>query len=104
MNEYMRGLVYIFAVASLPMRHWGTCPLSSFGNSVYSAVAASLTVKILTITKEKRVVHFRISAQKQAKTVVEQNRNPWQERSGNIYVVPPSLHFLATPLCTCNLI
>ena len=103
MNEYAWTCVRICSGVAT-YETLGYVPLSSFGNSVYSAVAASLTVKILTITKEKRVVHFRISAQKQAKTVVEQNRNPWQERSGNIYVVPPSLHFLATPLCTCNLI
>ena len=57
----------IQVVASLAMGHWGTCP-SSFGNSVHSAASASLTVKILKITKEKHVLHFRLSRQKHAKT------------------------------------
>src|SRR6218665_3779881 len=57
-------------VASLSMRHCGTCPPSSFGNSVHSATAASLTVNISKITKEKHVLHFRLSRQKHAKTHV----------------------------------
>jgi len=74
-------------VASLPMGHWGTCPPSSFGISVYSAAAVSSTVRILKITKEERVMHFRISSQKHAKTVLEPKRNPGQGRRGKIYVV-----------------
>src|SRR6218665_2925059 len=43
---------------------------SNFGNSVHSAAAAGLTVKICKITKEKHVLHFYSSPQKQAKTHV----------------------------------
>ena len=34
---------------------------SSFGNSVHSATAASLTVKISKITKEGHVIYFHLS-------------------------------------------
>ena len=48
----------------------GHVPSSSFGNSVHSAAAASLTVKISKITKEEHVglIYFRLSRQKHAKT------------------------------------
>src|SRR6218665_589621 len=58
------------SVASLAMGHWGTCPHSSFGNSVHSAASCSLTVKISKITKEKHVLHFPLSRQKHAETHV----------------------------------
>ena len=40
--------------------HWARAS-SNFGNSMHSAAIASLTVKILKITKEKHVLHFRLS-------------------------------------------
>src|SRR6218665_989921 len=40
------------AVTSLALGHWGTCPFSSFGHSVHSAAAVSLTVKVSKITKK----------------------------------------------------
>ena len=57
--------------------------------TVYFAAAASLIVKISKITKEEHVIHFRISPQKHAETVLEHNINPGQGRRGKIYVVPP---------------
>ena len=47
-------------------------------NSVHSAAAAILTVKISKLTKEKHVLHFHLSCQKHAKTHVnrlKQSRN-----------------------------
>src|SRR6218665_3663006 len=74
-------------VASLSIGHWGTFPPSSFGNSVHSAAAASLTVKISKITKERH-----------AKTQVnrlKQSRNPKEipGRGGEdkILAMPPHL-------------
>src|SRR6218665_1347775 len=80
------------------MGHWGMCPTSSFGNCVHSAAAASLTVKISKITKEKHVLQFRLSHKrhaktriKQIKTVSELEKNPGQWRREKIHVVPPHL-------------
>ena len=42
----------------------GHVPPSSFRNSVHSAAAASLTVKISKITKEKHVLNYHLSRQK----------------------------------------
>jgi len=58
----------ICSVVSLAIGHWGTCPSSSFGSSVHSTAAANLAVKILKITEEKHVLHFRLSRQKHATT------------------------------------
>src|SRR6218665_446468 len=69
----------------------GHMPPSSFGNSVYSAAAASLAVKTLKIAKEKHVLHFCISPQKHAKIVMERNRNPGQGRSGKTCCAPSPL-------------
>ena len=49
--------------------HW-IGPLSSFGNYVYYAASASLTVRISKITKEKYILQFSLSRQKHAKTHV----------------------------------
>ena len=66
---------------------------------MYSAAAASLTVKISKITKKNMYYSFvYLPMQELAKIVVEHKRDPGQGRSGTIYVVPPSPHFLATPL------
>src|SRR6218665_2330172 len=65
--------------------HWGTYSSSSFFNSVNSAAAASLAVKISKISKGKHVLHFRLSPQKHAKTHVnrlKQSRNPKKSRTG----------------------
>src|SRR6218665_459831 len=68
---------------------------SSFGNSLHSAAAASLTVNILKITKEKHVLHFRLSRLKHAKTHVNilnslgTKKSPGHGRRGKIHVVPP---------------
>src|SRR6218665_271852 len=87
-------------VESLSMRHCGTCPPSSFGNSVHSATAASLTVNISKITKEKHVLHFRLSRQKHAKTHVNRLKiivseleifRAEEEGRGKIHDVPPHL-------------
>ena len=70
---------------------------------MYSAAAASLTVKISKITKEKHVLDFRLSRQKYAKTHVNRlkhSRNPKDilSRGGEkIHVVLSQLIFLATP-------
>ena len=64
----------------------------------------NLTVKISKISKEKHVLHFRLFRQKHAKTHVNrlkypQNlKNPGQKKRRKILVMPPSPHFLATPL------
>jgi len=57
----------------------GACAPSRFGNSVHSAAAASLIVKISKITEEKHVLNFHLSRQKHANTHVnrlKQSRNP----------------------------
>src|SRR6218665_81515 len=56
--------------------------------TVYFAAAASLIVKISKITKEEHVIHFRISPQKHAETVLEPNINPGQGRRGKICRAP----------------
>ena len=70
---------------------------SNLGNSVHSASAASLTIRISKITKEKHVVQFRLSRQKHAKTHVnrlkQSQKNPWEGRRGKIQVVP--LHLIS---------
>ena len=72
----------------------GHVPPSSFGNSVYSAAAASLTVRNLKITKEEHVFQFRISSQKHTKTVSE----PKRKEDEKFMLCFPSPPFLVTPL------
>ena len=55
-------------------------PPSSFGNSVHSAAAASLTVKISKITKEKHVLNFHVSHQKRSKTHVNRLKQTWNPK------------------------
>src|SRR6218665_1384804 len=45
----------------------GHVPPSGFGNAAHSAAAASLTVKVLKITKEKHILHFSIFPSKFSK-------------------------------------
>src|SRR6218665_2865668 len=91
------------------MRHWGTCPSSSFENSVYSASAVNLTVKISKITKERQVLQFRLSRQKHAKTHVKRLKQSWNPkeipgRGGEekFTLCSSSPNFLATPLPSGN--
>ena len=66
---------------------------------MHSAAAASLTVKNFKITKERHVLHFCLSRQKQAKTHVNRSKhfselkNPGQGRRGKIHIVPPLISF-----------
>ena len=53
-------------------------PPSSFGNSVHSVAAHSLTVKISKITKEKHALNFHISRQKHAKTDISRLKQSWK--------------------------
>ena len=71
---------------------------SSLGNSVHSAAAASLTVKISKITKEKHVLNCHLSRQKRAQTQENRLKQSWKPkeilgRGGEekIYAVPPHL-------------
>ena len=85
---------------------WSISAPSSFGNSVPSTAAISLTVKISKITKEKHILYFHLSHQNHAKNPRKQIRtvyelkSPGQRRRRKIHVLPPSPHFLATPLLT----
>jgi len=73
---------------------------------VHSAAVASLTVNISKITKEIHVLNFHLSRQTQAKTHVNRFKQSWNPkeipgRGGEKnHTVPPSPHFLATPLHT----
>ena len=58
----------ICSVASLAIWGIGARAPSSLDNSVHSVASAGLTVKMSKITKDKHVLHFRISRQKHAKT------------------------------------
>src|SRR6218665_283721 len=89
------------------MGHWCTCPPQVLEIVCILHYAVSLTVKISKITKEECAIHFRLSRLKHAKnsrrptqikTVSESKRNPGQRRRGKIHIVPPSPHFLVTPL------
>src|SRR6218665_596148 len=78
------------------MGHWGTCPHSSFGNSVHPAAAANLTVKISKINKEKHVLNFHLSRQKHANAHVNRLKQPLNQkeipgRGGEekVHAVPP---------------
>jgi len=78
--------------------------LEGFGNSVHSADANSLPVKISKITKEKHVLHFRLSRQKHVITHVnrlKKSRNYTKSRAEEERKksrCAPSPDFLATPL------
>ena len=95
----------ICSVVSLAIGHWGTCPSSCFGSSVHSTASANLAVKILKITEEKHVLHFRLSRQKHATTYenrlkqsVNPKKIPGREGDEKFILCSPSPHFLATPL------
>jgi len=74
--------IYQETVASLPMGHWGTCDVSpsSFGNSVHTAAAANLTVKISKINKEKHVLNFHLSRQKHGNSHVNRLKQPLNQK------------------------
>src|SRR6218665_588076 len=90
-------------MASLPMGHWGTCPLEFYKFCAF-CICCQLNCEILKIAKEKPVLHFRLSCKKHAKTHVNRlkqfrnPKNPGQMGRGKNLCCAPSPHFLATPL------
>src|SRR6218665_1157531 len=67
-------------------------------NSVHSAAAAILTVKISKLTKEKPVLHFHLSCQKHAKTHVNRLKQSQAGEERKNFCYAPSPHFLAMSL------
>src|SRR6218665_3249341 len=60
---------------------WSISAPSSFGNSVPSTAAISLTVKISKITKEKHILYFHLSHQNHAKNPRKQIRTVYELKS-----------------------
>src|SRR6218665_493378 len=74
---------------------------SNVTNSAHPLAAASSTVSISKITKEKHVLNFRISRQKHAKThvkTVSKLRKIPGRGEEETFMLCPSPHFLVTPL------
>src|SRR6218665_2496896 len=76
----------------------GHVPFLEFWKFCAFCSCCQLNCKILKITKEKHVLHSRLSHQKHAKTLGTQNKSRTGEERGQFHVVFPSPHFLATPL------